>query len=319
MTMKYSDIFANRGFINQMQTIQEVVGMVNSPAVQVALNIVNNPVVQQEYQSASLLRNMATPVLSMADRYSAWSTFSNNCLSGLLSDSVFKQYQLTAKLIDKNMQFKRIREYGHLISSIQRLDGVLSNYNLMHCYPDDMSDEEVTENEEVNNKIVTEIFSPEEESDRNIHKKDSAIITLSPINDTVLKYLSENPQALYQLTSRNFEIVMAEIYSKLGYKVELTKATRDGGKDLIIRKPGILGDFIYYVECKKYSVKNPVGVGIVRDLVGVINMDKVNAGVIATTSYFAKDARDLILDNNLSFQIKLHDYDKIKELLYQVV
>lgn len=46
---------------------------------------------------------------------------------------------------------------------------------------------------------------------------------------------------------------MAEIYSKLGYKVEHTQKTKDGGKDIIIRKPEILGDFIYYVELKKCS------------------------------------------------------------------
>lgn len=112
---------------------------------------------------------------------------------------------------------------------------------------------------------------------------------------------------------------MAEIYNKLGYKVELTKATRDGGKDIIIRKPDILGDFIYYVECKRYAANNPVGVGIVRALDGVINMDRVNGGIIATTSYFAQDAKDLILNHNLNFQIKLHDYNMIRNLLNRVV
>ena len=37
---------------------------------------------------------------------------------------------------------------------------------------------------------------------------------------------------------------------------------RDGGKDIIIRKPEILGDFIYYVGCKKHEAKDPIGVGI---------------------------------------------------------
>lgn len=57
------------------------------------------------------------------------------------------------------------------------------------------------------------------------------------------------------MTATDFEIVMAEIYSKLGYKVEHTQKTKDEGKDIIIRKPEILGDFIYYVECKKMLLK----------------------------------------------------------------
>lgn len=72
--------------------------------------------------------------------------------------------------------------------------------------------------------------------------------------------MSENPRALYQLKSRKFEEVMVEIYNRLGYKVELTKVTRDDGKDIILRKSDILGDFIYYVECKKYSGNKPVSV-----------------------------------------------------------
>ncbi len=182
-----------------------------------------------------------------------------------------------------------------------------------------MSDEEASENEKINNKIVTEIFNPEEETDNVIDKKESVIITLSPINENVLKYLSENPQALYQLTDRNFEIVMAEIYCRLGYKVELTKATRDGGKDIIIRKPEILGDFIYYVECKKYAAKRHIGVGIIRNLVGMINTDRVNGGILATTSYFTPDAKKFIADNKYNYQIQMHDYIKIRDMLNQVI
>ena len=112
---------------------------------------------------------------------------------------------------------------------------------------------------------------------------------------------------------------MAEIYSKLGYNVERTQSTRDGGKDIIIRKPEILGDFIYYVECKKYAPKRHIGVGIVRNLVGTVNTDRVNGGILATTSFFTRDARKFVLDNKLDFQIKMHDYNKIQQLLNGVV
>ncbi len=210
-------------------------------------------------------------------------------------------------------------EKAYLNTSFRQLNGVLSNYNLMNYYPDDLSDEEAAENEEVNSRIVTEIFKPAEENEANIRQKEMAVITLSSVNDTVLKYVFEHPQALHQLTSRKFEEVMAEIYHRLGYKIELTKAVKDGGKDIILRKPDILGDFIYYVECKKYASDNPVGVGVVREFSSVVNWNKVNAGIIATTSYFTKDVRDMILDHHLGFQIQMHDYDKIKELLHKVV
>lgn len=197
-----------------------------------------------------------------------------------------------------------------------KLEEILSRLTFTSIYPDNISEEEQEEIQEVDSKIISEIYS-----DTSSQQEDdnTGLITLSPINDKVLKYLSENPEAWYQLTDSDFELAMAEIYNKLGYKVERTQTTRDGGKDIIIRKPEILGDFIYYVECKKYAPKRPIGVGIMRNLVGTINTDRVNGGILATTSYFTKPARDFILNNNLSYQIKTHDYNTIQQLLNTVV
>lgn len=198
-------------------------------------------------------------------------------------------------------------------NSAYNLSNILGNYMLL-----DFTHDEAEENtEEVNAKIVEEIFKTDQEKHSN--KDESAIITLSPVNDRVLKYLSENPQAFYQLTGTEFEIVMTEIYNKLGYKVERTQSTRDGGKDIIIRKPEILGDFIYYVECKKHEAKDPIGVGIIRSFVGTVNTDRVNGGILATTSYFSRDAKKFISENNYSCQIQMQDYTFIRGLLDQVV
>lgn len=207
---------------------------------------------------------------------------------------------LTEPIEQLNVDMKLIRESAQVVSK------VFKNYDLLY-FPQNEIEEDDIEEKEANTKIVNEIFNPDSEEFTN--NKESTIITLSPVNEQVLKYLSENPQALYQLTGTDFEMVMLEIYSKLGYNVEHTQKTRDGGKDIILRKPEILGDFIYYVECKKYAAKRHVGVGIVRNLVGTINTDRVNGGILATTSYFTRDARKFILENNYGYQIQMHDYD----------
>lgn len=201
-------------------------------------------------------------------------------------------------------------------SSMLYLTRVFENYRLLYCTNGE-SNEENIEDEKANEKIITEIFQPD--SEKTLDFEESPIITLSPINDRVLKYLSENPESFYQLTDDDFEVVMAEIYSKLGYDVTRTKATRDGGKNLIIRIPEVLGDFIYYVECKKNNPKRPIGVGIIRNLVGTINTDRVNGGILATTSFFTRDAYKFISDNKWNCQIKTHDYNVIRSLLNQVV
>lgn len=300
-------------YINQLTELQKAINVVKSPVMQEALDIANNPVIQQMYQSASTIQSMTASIQAISDQLSILS-MTSNCLSGLLSENVLELYQ---SIYDNVLFLNQIHDYEHLTTSFQQLDGILSNYNLLNFYSNDLLNTESTENEKLNNKIVTEIFQPD--SEKVIDNEKSPIITLSPVNDQVLKYLLEHPESFYQLTDNDFEVVMAEIYSKLGYDVTRTKATRDGGKDLIIRIPEILGDFIYYVECKKYAAKRPIGVGIIRNLVGTVNTDRVNGGILATTSFFTRGVYKFISDNKWNCQIKTHDYNVIKDLLSQVV
>lgn len=204
-------------------------------------------------------------------------------------------------------------QYNRMALVLKNLTG---DWSVATVYQDRISDGEKEEIKQSDSKIVSQIYS---ESDVECSDENSPLIILSPINDRVLKYLAENPIAWYQLQDNDFELAIAEIYHKLGYNVERTKSTRDGGKDIIIRKPEVLGDFIYYVECKKYAPNRPVGVGIVRNLVGTVNTDRVNGGILATTSFFTRDARKFVLDNKLDYQIKMHDYNMIQQLLNCVI
>lgn len=208
---------------------------------------------------------------------------------------------------------KQLSQYNKIAKSF---NDIAKSWKITSIYEEGVSEEEEEEIRKSDATILSQIYNHDKTIETN---EESPIIVLSPINNRVLKYLSENPEAWYQLQDDDFEFAMAEIYSKLGYNVERTQSTRDGGKDIIIRKPEILGDFIYYVECKKYAPKRHIGVGIVRNLVGTVNTDRVNGGILATTSFFTRDARKFVTDNKLDFQIKMHDYNKIQNLLNSVV
>jgi restriction system protein len=49
-----------------------------------------------------------------------------------------------------------------------------------------------------------------------------------------------------------------------------------------------------------------VGVGIVRGLYGVIEANRATAGIVATTSYFAADARSF--QEQIGLRLGLQDY-----------
>ncbi len=133
------------------------------------------------------------------------------------------------------------------------------------------------------------------------------------VNDTLLKQAQQNPQIMYSFSSREFEQMVCELLEKQGYKVNLTKQTRDGGKDIIILENSLVGQFCIYVECKKYSANNPISVKLVRELYGTVEAEKATAGMLITTSYFSKDAKEFT--EKAKHRMALRDYnDLVQEL-----
>ena len=137
---------------------------------------------------------------------------------------------------------------------------------------------------------------------KEIYIPEQRIITdLSEINNTIPKLIiriQEDNSFIYKISSREFEEIIAEIFRENGFDVDLTKKTRDGGKDIIaIHKSSMGIDTCYLIECKKYAPNNKVGVGIVRTLYGVhSSLDGANKSIIATTSSFTSGAKQFAND-----------------------
>lgn len=115
---------------------------------------------------------------------------------------------------------------------------------------------------------------------------------------------------LKKMNSRKFEELVATIFRNQGFGVSLTPQTRDGGYDILsIKHDKFTRNENYLIECKRYSEHNRIGVGVVRSLMGVLQMNNATKGIIATTSFFTRDAEKLAL--NHSSRLMLHDYDTI--------
>jgi hypothetical protein len=107
----------------------------------------------------------------------------------------------------------------------------------------------------------------------------------------IITDIFQDDEQLLRLEPHTFEEVVAELLRSQGFNVELTKRTRDGGYDLIaISKQGSF-PLKFLVECKHYTTKK-IGIEIVRNLMYVVNQEQANKGIIATTSYFSRDARN---------------------------
>lgn len=133
------------------------------------------------------------------------------------------------------------------------------------------------------------------------------------INDSLLKQAKDDPKIIDNISSREFEEMVCELLDKQGYNVKLTKQTRDGGKDIIVVQKSVLGEFCIYVECKKYDKSNPISVKLVRELYGTVMADDATAGMIITTSYFTRDAKEY--RDKIKHRMTLKDYnDLIQEI-----
>ncbi len=86
----------------------------------------------------------------------------------------------------------------------------------------------------------------------------------------------------------NFELLVAEMFRRKGYIVEITSGLgADGGKDVVLRK----GDDLEVVQCKNLARDNRVTASQMRDFFGLITAERAVKGWFVTTGYFSADAK----------------------------
>lgn len=138
-------------------------------------------------------------------------------------------------------------------------------------------------------------------------------IIVSDIDDAVKAFFKKYPEKLYDIHPRKFEELIASILKDFGFDVELTQATRDGGRDIIARVKNSVTEFLTYVECKRYSANYKIDVGIIRSVAGVHHLDRPSKSIIVTTSFFTKDAIETA--KKIESQLDLKDFNDIKTWL----
>lgn len=95
---------------------------------------------------------------------------------------------------------------------------------------------------------------------------------------------------LQSLSGQEFERVCGQLMSALGFQIEYTKASGDGGIDILAYNSAPLLKGKYIVQCKRYS--GNVGQPIIRDLYGVVAAEQATKGILITTGGFAAPAKD---------------------------
>ena len=124
----------------------------------------------------------------------------------------------------------------------------------------------------------------------------------------IISDAKDSPGELLRLSARQFEELVAEVWKRFGYTVELTSQTRDGGRDIIAIKQ-TEANLRFLIECKRYEHRNKVGVGIVRELYGVKVHEGATKAILATTSSFTAGAKEFFAKH--IWELEPRDFDGV--------
>ena len=92
--------------------------------------------------------------------------------------------------------------------------------------------------------------------------------------------IAKNKDSLMDLEWREVEFLIAEAFSGLGFYVELTPGSKDGGKDIILECWIKSKKHTYYVEIKHWRSRQKVGKSTVSSFIKVVINEKVTGGLL---------------------------------------
>ena len=137
-------------------------------------------------------------------------------------------------------------------------------------------------------------------------------IVLSGTLRKALLAAERDRDSLLNMSSRRFEQFMADIFKMLGFEVELTLATRDGGADILCLKDLHGVPFRLAVEVKRFKPSRKIDVSLVRSFVGANKKFHANRLLYVTTSDYTKPAQDYATDY-AGHILTLKKYEQIQE------
>jgi restriction endonuclease Mrr len=226
-----------------------------------------------------------------------------NLLAIIINDKIDKDWSVVILSNEEDDEYRAI-DVAVSIETVEEAESELKkrirNQIATGKFRDSIYKEDETKDVEKEKKQEIDLETPKQ-------------IIIKSIDDEVKIYFKKHPERLYELSSRKFEELVASILNDMGLDVQLTKATRDGGSDIIASIKNSLTSILILVECKRYAPENKVSVGIIREVAGVHTFRKPEKSIIVTTSTFTKSAiKEAELLNG---KMELKDYDNLKDWL----
>jgi restriction system protein len=120
---------------------------------------------------------------------------------------------------------------------------------------------------------------------------DNVLSGLSDANEIIrAKFINRGntSEILHDMSPKDYECLIAELFSAKGYETELTKDSHDGGVDVIARLEKSSQKETILIQCKRH-LQN-ISVKEVRELLGVVEHRRATRGIVCASSGFTASA-----------------------------
>ena len=246
----------------------------------------------------------------------------------ILNDNTNDPFENIDNLPSGDLQAPSIGEryiYGSEHRSRWQLESFSERVNKLKTYIYSRLNNVLTESEKVKleNKINNEFYnitldlqskkdSIFDETKANLQKiKDeyqSALLSQNEI-ERARKTITQRVEDLLELSPREFEEYIGELYSHLGYNVEVTQYSNDKGIDIIMYKDGVK----YGVQCKRY--KGTVGSPDIQTFIGALSHANADKGFFVTTGMFSFEAEKMAIKHPIQLINRIDVAKLILEVL----
>lgn len=109
--------------------------------------------------------------------------------------------------------------------------------------------------------------------------------------EEVFQVIKNDPKRLHQLTPRQFEIYIHELFKNQGYDTEIGSGFNDGGVDIRLYQKDSIDQIVTLVQVKRYHEGLPIKLDAVAALNSHVNDQKANRGLFVTTSRYLPVAK----------------------------
>ena len=150
------------------------------------------------------------------------------------------------------------------------------------------------------------------EIDANIDRQEIEVI-LKTMSWRFAQLVAQDPENLRKLEWRHIERMLAEVFEGIGFDVELTPPSKDGGKDIILECTLHGQKRHYIVEIKHWRSETRVGGKAIREFLDVLLKEERQGGLYLSTYGYCNNAFEYLTEIERR-KLKFGDQEKVVAL-----